>query len=396
MPQSGRRTVAEDHVAFQAAGWIEADPWLVRATALVSGVVAEVLVLEDEAVVAGQPLARLDPGDLRLARRRAEAAVVAAEAAVTQAQADRVQAQAGHEQWRARLAVAEARVAEVAEILERQEAGGPAVSAGLAAQTRRQMDSARAAVAAVRAEEGVIAAGITVAQARVAVASARRDEVMVSVDQARLNEARLVVTAPVAGRIQRLHAYPGRKQMLGGDNPLSATVADIFDPQRLQVRVDVALVDAADLHVGQRARIAIDVLGERRLPGTVTRLAGQADIARNTVQAKVRLDQGDERLRPEMLARVQFLGQAEDTRPESATVKLQVQVPYSALDGDALWLIEEGRLRRLQVGSLSREGAWVVVDGVLPGALVVDRPAPDLHDGQRVQADIISWNEVQP
>ncbi len=396
LPASGHRAVAEDQVAFQAAGWIEADPWLVHATALVSGVVEEVLVLEDQEVTAGQPLARLDLGDLHLARRRAEAAQGAAAAAVLQAQADVAQAQAQRGQWQARLAVAEARVAEIAEVLQRQEAGGTAVSAGAAAQTRRQMDSAQAAVAAVVAEEQVIAAGVAAAEARLAMAQARSDEAAVAVDQARLNERRGLITAPISGRIQRLRAYPGRPLMLGGDMPFSATVAEIFDPQRLQVRVDVALVDAAGLHVGQRARIAVDALGERRLGGTVTRLAGQADVARNTVQAKVALDEGDELLRPEMLARVQFLGRAETGAEADQGEILQVYLPQSAVDGDSVWLIVEGRLRRHPLRIRARDGAWVAVEGLSPGALVVDRPAPDLSDKQRVQVTLRRWNEVQP
>ena len=53
------------------------------------------------------------------------------------------------------------------------------------------------------------------------------------------------------------------------------------------MRVDVALADASQLHVGQRAEISSDVLPQVQLSGIVTRIEGQADLNRNTLQAKV-------------------------------------------------------------------------------------------------------------
>ena len=60
-------------VVVQAAGWFESDPYLVHVTALTSGVVRDVLVLEGDTVTAGQVLARLVPDDAVLARDRAAA-----------------------------------------------------------------------------------------------------------------------------------------------------------------------------------------------------------------------------------------------------------------------------------------------------------------------------------
>src|SRR5262245_44888806 len=61
-------------VVAQAAGWLEPDPYPISISALTSGVVAEVLVLEGERVEAGQVLVRLvdDEAALALARAKAE------------------------------------------------------------------------------------------------------------------------------------------------------------------------------------------------------------------------------------------------------------------------------------------------------------------------------------
>src|SRR5687768_9320883 len=50
---------AAGSVALQAAGWVEPEPFAVRVTALASGVVKELLVLESDVVKAGDPVARL-------------------------------------------------------------------------------------------------------------------------------------------------------------------------------------------------------------------------------------------------------------------------------------------------------------------------------------------------
>ena len=47
----------------QASGWVEPDPYPVAVTALTEGVVAEVLVLEGQAVKKGQTVARMVSDD---------------------------------------------------------------------------------------------------------------------------------------------------------------------------------------------------------------------------------------------------------------------------------------------------------------------------------------------
>ena len=51
---------------FNAAGWIEPRPSAIRVAALASGVVEELLVVEDQTVTAGEPIARLVSEDAQL------------------------------------------------------------------------------------------------------------------------------------------------------------------------------------------------------------------------------------------------------------------------------------------------------------------------------------------
>ena len=54
----------------------------------------------------------------------------------------------------------------------------------------------------------------------------------------------MTITAPISGYVQRRLKAPGDKVMPGGDNPGSAHVLSLYDPKKLQVRVDVPLADA--------------------------------------------------------------------------------------------------------------------------------------------------------
>ncbi|MGE9270675.1 MAG: HlyD family efflux transporter periplasmic adaptor subunit, partial [Verrucomicrobiales bacterium] len=77
----------------------------------------------------------------------------------------------------------------------------------------------------------------------------------VSLNQAELARARTEIRAPITGRILHRFAMPGQKRMLAMDDPDSSTIASLYDPEKLQVRVDVPLADAAQLTIGQHARI---------------------------------------------------------------------------------------------------------------------------------------------
>ena len=78
---------------FNAAGWIEPRPTPVRAAALAPGVVERLLVVEDQAVNAGEPVAELVKDDAQLAYDRTladlklrQAELVEAESALKAAQ----------------------------------------------------------------------------------------------------------------------------------------------------------------------------------------------------------------------------------------------------------------------------------------------------------------------
>lgn len=393
IPASAEAAVVDSATPrFQAAGWIEADPLPLRVTALVGGVVAAVHVLEGETVEAGQPLATLDDADHRLAVARARSELEAATAAVAVAEREAATAAAERERLASRVAVAEARVAERRDLAERLAKAERAFTARERRQAELALATAEAERDALASEAAVLDAERERALAQVAQARAQRAVRAVALERAELDLERTVIRAPAAGVIAHLHAVPGRKQLLGADDPSSTTVAELFDPARLQARIDVPLADAAGIALGQRVELATEALPDARFPGEVTRVVGEADIARNTLQVKVRLHEGHPLLRPGMLVRATFMGTAEDGGENVAGGgRLRLVLPAVAVPAEGaatLWVVDaEGRAERrsVRLGPPVAGGGVLVLEGLGPGELVVIDPPSDLDAGERLE-----------
>jgi multidrug efflux pump subunit AcrA (membrane-fusion protein) len=208
--------------------------------------------------------------------------------------------------------------------------------------------------------------------------------------------SRTEISAPTAGRVLRLVAAPGQKKRLAMDDPDSATIAILYDPEHLQVRVDVPLADAAGLQIGQRARIRCSLLPDTVFHGEVTRIIGEADVQRNTLQAKVRIEDPSDQLRPEMLCRVEFL---ESRRPSSSSPTSgggggapSTWAPEAAISDGRAWVCDPDSKRveprAVKTANETKDGFVRVSEGLNPGEWVVLSPK-SLEEGQRVNPELI-------
>ena len=241
-------SAAAEGTPVQAPGWIEPAPYAAGVRALTPGVVREVRALEGQHVQAGEVMATLFDEEQRIA-------VAQAEAAHAEARARRDEM--ADELARKRKIVADgaASVGEVARLARRVEA----------------MD------ASVKAAEAALA-------------------------MARLTLERTSVRAPSTGTVMARRATPGGAVGMSDAMPLF----ELYDPAHLQVRADVPLAEVGSVGTGDRAEVRVDAFPDRTMRGEVTRFVHLADVAKNTVQVKVRLDDPVEGLKPDMLARVRI------------------------------------------------------------------------------------------
>ncbi len=439
-------------VIVQAPGWVEADPFAVSVSALADGVVAEVLVLEGQVVTAGEVVARLIDTDAQLALARAEAALNEAQAGLATAKAE---LNAAQRQWdhpielTRKVATSEAELAERRGELARwpaelaaEEALGeykraeyervkPLYDSGTASsielvRVQKEYENQRALVEATRAKKPILEAKITALEAEV---TAARDDLRLRIDQSRALETgqahvarataavraaeaardeaqlrleRMQVRAPVGGIVMSRLVEPGSKLMLESNEMRSAQVVRLYDPEKLQVRVDVPLADAAKIGVGQQAEVVVDVLPERTFKGRLTRIVNEADVQKNTLQVKVAIEEPVPEIKPEMLARARFLATPEaptDGHAERLLVPESVVVRHAG-GHTMLWIADQAhhqaRLRTVTVGAGGADG-WVVVEaGVQAGDRVIVDPPENLKDGAHIRIVREIAGDVRP
>lgn len=387
-------------VRFQASGWFEADPFPHRAVTLINGVVREVHVLEGESVEKGQPLVTLVQEDAELQLQGAKADLAAARAAHGSARRELQLAEAREESMRREIAVAQARQRELQDLATRaSQLGAEVLSEQEIIQARLRLETHVQSVLALEAqlnerhlESERLVSGVESAQAALEGAEAR-------LAQAELNLARTVIRAPVSGVVQKLLAAPGQKKMLSADAPESATVALLFQPERMQARIDVPLAEAAGLRIGQPVLLESEFLPGAEFRGRVTRIVGEADLQRNTLQAKVSLPDPPMGWRPEILCRARFLD-SDQGRASTGMVTSSSGAPASRVlvsekalldpsGGRArVWIVDATDLRveprDIQLGNEETEGYIAVVSGLLPGDRVVLNPPPGLKAGSRI------------
>jgi multidrug efflux pump subunit AcrA (membrane-fusion protein) len=395
-PQEAAAPAAGGRMIFQASGWIEPDPLPIKATALTDGVVDQVHVLEGDLVGKGETLASLIAIDTQL-ERDAAASELAILASTLEAQALEAEiAQRKLEGEQAALLADQADVLEAKDRLDRvNRIHETALPESERVAARIDHDRKLAAVTGRQARiRGLEHEIVRVAHQTEALRASRR-AAEIQLEQAELAHQRTRITSPVDGRVLRLLAAPGQKKMVGMDDPDSSTIAILYQPDSLQVRVDVPLADAAGLTVGQRARIRCGLLPDQEFEGEVTRISGEADIQRNSLQAKVRIIDPSDRLRPEMLCRVEFLESATPAKNTMDLVNtagsLRVHVPLAALRDGSLWVCDPDTRRVSQREVLafgeSRDDFQALKSGVRPGEWVVLNPA-NLKPGQRVNPQV--------
>jgi ABC exporter DevB family membrane fusion protein len=281
--------VASRSPVVVAAGRVEPQSEEIKIASQLDGKLAEVPVEEGQTVRRGQVVAVLDNGDYRARLELAEATVAEKEAAL-----DRLNN--GSRREERRESAAEVREAE-------------AVLENARAERERRAKLFDAKVIA-RAEFETADRELKVAEARLAEARERnelvdnqtrvedRDRAAAELAEARaqVSEARAlldktIIRSPIDGVILRKKLHAGESVSGKGDTP----IVTLGDCSRLRVRADVDETDVARIRDGQPAWVTAEAFGDRRFTGHVIRV-GQILGRKN-----VRTDEPTERVDTKIL-----------------------------------------------------------------------------------------------
>ncbi|MGC1276256.1 MAG: efflux RND transporter periplasmic adaptor subunit [Planctomycetaceae bacterium] len=425
---------------FKTAGWVEPRPTTIRVPALAPGVVERLLVVQDQEVKEGEPVAKLvtraaeltrDIAAAELAlqkaeRDRAEATLAAAKsrldnpahltAAVAEAEAVLAQVETQLATLPGRIQEAEARRTYAAERLGRvEQLRGGAASGDTISKARSEAASVEAELARMAQEKPAlererdaltrkVAAARTLlelktdekravgeAEAALAAAEATVRRAELALADAELQLGRMNVRAPVSGRVLELIAEPGSRvgaDKLGQDG---STVVTMYRPESLQLRVDVRFEDLPKIVVGQPAIIESPAVAEP-LTGTVLYLTSRADIQKNTLAVKVALDDPPGVLKPEMLADVTFLAPASEVK-QTPSERQRTYVPKRLVQagesGSFIWVadVANGLARRqlVETGREVKGGLIEVTGGLTAASRLIASGREGLEDGDRIR-----------
>ena len=142
------------------------------------------------------------------------------------------------------------------------------------------------------------------------------------------------------------------------------------------------------MKMDQRAEIVPEAFQNLRYSGFIAEIAPEANRAKATVQVKVKVENPDEQLRPEMNAQVNFLSEA--AAVENSKPAARVMVPKAAVvhrDGsDFVFVVKGNRVeqRVIRVGEAAGE-FYNVIEGLSGGESAAVTGTEKLRDGDRVK-----------
>lgn len=428
---------------FQAAGWVEPRPTPVRVAALAPGIIERLLVVQDQPVKEGEPVAELVKADAQFACDRAAANLKLREAEMQEMQASLKAATTRLQQpvhLQAALGEAEGALAEISTSLknlpfetrraqaqlefaeadyEGKMSSQGAVAGRAIKEAKSAVSSARAMLEELQGREESLGKQQTAlterrdalktqlelladetqakekAEATIAAAAARVDQARVALAEAELRCDRMTVRAPITGRVYQLVAYPGTN-LTGGMSPIAnadgSTVVTLYRPESLQVRVDVRFEDIPKVSLGQPVQINNPALS-KPITGKVLFVSSEANIQKNTLQVKVGIDSEQPVFKPEMLVDVTFLAPKREETATTVVEQTRLYLPQSVVARDEtgayVWLADqsEGIARRTAVttGQTIAGGLMEVSSGVTMSSRVVARGQEGLRDGHRIR-----------
>jgi HlyD family secretion protein len=238
-------------------------------------------------------------------------------------------------------------------------------ASGLASQA--ELDAAQARDDRVRAT--ILSSGAAVKAAEVAVENTR-------------------IRAPFDGTVLTKDADVGEvvAPFASSANSRGAVVT-MADMTSLQVEADVSESNITRVKLGQACEIVLDAYPDKHYPGAVHKIVPTADRAKATVMTKVVFRERDERVLPEMSAKVTFLSDntaAEAGSPPLLTVASSAVVQRSGTP--AVFAIRDGKAIETAV----RTGRIIgnrteVLQGISQGEQVVLNPGTNLTDGTSVR-----------
>ncbi len=208
-----------------------------------------------------------------------------------------------------------------------------------------------------------------------------------AIELARLNVEYTFIRAPFDGVVLTKNADVGDiVTPIGAAANAKAALVTMADMKSLQAEVDVSESNLRLIKIGQPCEILLDALPDSRFSGAVHMIVPTADRSKASILVKVGFIDKDERILPEMSAKVAFL---------EREVGAQEKKPLTVINSSAIierngkkyvFLIKDRRALETEIiTGVTIRDMVEVTDGIKTGDKIAIKPLNKLKNGVRVK-----------
>ncbi|MGZ5032049.1 MAG: efflux RND transporter periplasmic adaptor subunit, partial [Usitatibacter sp.] len=229
---------------------------------------------------------------------------------------------------------------------------------------------------AARARYDKAKASISSLKAGIGVADANARQAGVSVEQT-------LIRAPFDGIVLTKNANVGDIiTPFSSAADSKGAVVNMADMDTLEVEADVSEASISKITESMPTEIQLDAYPDLRLLGQVSRIVPTVDRTKATLLVKVSFKEKDERVLPDMSAKVAFLSRAPTANERKPVTAVRPEAIAKRGGKSVVYVLDEKNVvREVDVGAPQKLGDLMQVANVKPGDKVALSPPEKLRDG---------------
>ncbi len=208
-----------------------------------------------------------------------------------------------------------------------------------------------------------------------------------AIELARLNVEYTFIRAPFDGVVLTKNADVGDiVTPIGAAANAKAALVTMADMKSLQAEVDVSESNLRLIKIGQPCEILLDALPDSRFSGAVHMIVPTADRSKASILVKVGFIDKDERILPEMSAKVAFLEREVGAQEKKPLTVINLSAIIERNGKKYVFLIKDRRALETEIiTGVTIRDMVEVTDGIKTGDKIAIKPLNKLKNGVRVK-----------
>ena len=245
--------------------------------------------------------------------------------------------------------------------------------------------------AGTQAEFDMAQARMKRAQAQIRSAQAQLKAQESAIRAARVQVENTVIRAPFDGTVLTKNANVGEViTALGAAAGARGAVVTLADMSSLEVEADVSESSLSKISQNQPVEISVSAIADKRYPGFVSKIIPTADRGKGTVKVKIRFNEIDEKVLPEMAAKVNFLrNDAGNIEKEAPKILIPKSAVLNVNGKMIVFIVGAGSKAQEQVVKTGKTFGdyYEVISGLAPGATLITSGMEELSTGASISIE---------